>query len=107
MKYKSKKILDKEGYLKNINIWNKSLAKKIAFFEKIKMKKQHWEIIYLVRNFYLSFGISPSIRIIMKILKKNNKYSKIDSSYLFKLFPKGPALQANKIAGLPKPSNCL
>ncbi|MCV5275913.1 TusE/DsrC/DsvC family sulfur relay protein, partial [Escherichia coli] len=27
--------------------------------------------------------------------------------YLFKLFKKGPAKQATKLAGLPKPAKCL
>ncbi|WP_353846398.1 TusE/DsrC/DsvC family sulfur relay protein [Pseudomonas sp.] len=29
------------------------------------------------------------------------------SRYLFRLFPEGPAKQATKIAGLPKPANCI
>jgi tRNA 2-thiouridine synthesizing protein E len=29
------------------------------------------------------------------------------SEFLYGLFPKGPALQACKIAGLPKPTGCV
>ena len=30
-----------------------------------------------------------------------------NSRYLYRLFPKGPARQASKLAGLPKPAKCL
>jgi tRNA 2-thiouridine synthesizing protein E len=30
-----------------------------------------------------------------------------NSLYLYTLFPKGPAKQATKIAGLPKPARCI
>ncbi|MGB0835445.1 MAG: TusE/DsrC/DsvC family sulfur relay protein, partial [Psychrobium sp.] len=30
-----------------------------------------------------------------------------NSRYLYSLFPKGPAKQATRIAGLPKPAKCI
>ncbi|QCI18422.1 TusE/DsrC/DsvC family sulfur relay protein [Buchnera aphidicola (Aphis nasturtii)] len=97
---------DLEGYLKNNKDWNVFLAEEIAKQEKIILTKSHWEIIYFIRKFYFKYNIAPSMRmLICGIKKKLGK--KIHSVYLFQLFPKGPAKQASKIAGIPKPSQCL
>ncbi|XBC44259.1 MAG: TusE/DsrC/DsvC family sulfur relay protein [Buchnera aphidicola (Schlechtendalia peitan)] len=58
--------------LKNI-CWNKEIAKKIAKKELINMTPDHWKVVYAIRNFYLEFNITPSMRILMKILKKKLK----------------------------------
>ncbi|CAL4322625.1 TusE/DsrC/DsvC family sulfur relay protein [Buchnera aphidicola] len=94
------------NYLKNIKKWNKFYAYKIAKLEGIVIKKKHWKIIKFFRKFYFKFHTTPSMRILLKAINYNSK-KKIDSIYLFKLFPKSPALQASKIAGLPKPKKCL
>ncbi|AWH90343.1 sulfurtransferase TusE [Buchnera aphidicola (Melanaphis sacchari)] len=96
-----------EGYLKNIQDWNIMVAKKIAKKENICLKNDHWKIIIFIRNFYLKFKIAPSMRMLLKSIEKEIEGKKINSIYLFKLFPKGPAEQASKIAGIPKPSQCL
>ncbi|AAO27122.1 putative sulfite reductase subunit protein [Buchnera aphidicola str. Bp (Baizongia pistaciae)] len=88
--------------------WNEELAKKIAKSEFINMTPDHWEIIYIIRNFYLNFNLAPSIRILIKTLEKM-KYNKkkCSSRYLLKLFPKNPIKQASKIAGVPKTNDCI
>ena len=97
---------DLEGYLKHNKNWNVYLAEEIAQKEQIILTKDHWEIIYFIREFYLKYNITPSMRMLVHgIEKKLGK--KISSIDLFKLFPKGPAKQASKIAGIPKPSQCL
>ncbi|CAL4324739.1 Sulfurtransferase TusE [Buchnera aphidicola (Cavariella theobaldi)] len=98
---------DSEGYLKNSQHWSISLAKEIAENEKICLNSDHWEIIYFMRDFYLKFNVTPSIRMLIKGLQKKRYNKKINSVNLFKLFPKGPAQQASKIAGIPKPVKCL
>lgn len=98
---------DKEGYLKKTKDWNITIAKEIAKKEHIILGPDHWEVIMFVRKFYLEFNITPSMRMLIKSIKKELGESKSNSIYLFKLFPKGPAQQASKIAGIPKPVRCL
>jgi tRNA 2-thiouridine synthesizing protein E len=47
------------------------------------------------------------MRALVKAMASEFGSEKGNSRYLFKLFPKGPAKQATKIAGLPKPAKCL
>ncbi|NVJ60000.1 MAG: TusE/DsrC/DsvC family sulfur relay protein [Gammaproteobacteria bacterium] len=98
---------DKEGYLLNSKQWTKDLAPLIAEKENIELTQEHWEVIEYVRNFYDEFATSPSIRPLVKYLAKQLGSEKGNSLYLYKLFPKGPAKQATKIAGLPKPKRCI
>lgn len=91
-----------------INNWNIELANRLAQEESINMTSNHWEIIHIIRNFYLNFNITPSMRILMKILSQNrsNKF-KFSSRYLFKLFSNDPIKKASKIAGVPISNNCI
>ncbi|WWP02753.1 MAG: TusE/DsrC/DsvC family sulfur relay protein [Candidatus Dasytiphilus stammeri] len=102
-----KKSRDIHGFLKNIDDWNELLAEEIAREEVISLSKEHWEIIYLVRKFYLDFNSVPTVRMLVKIIRHKYGEKKGNSRYLFRLFPKGPAEQVAKIAGLPKPVKCL
>lgn len=97
---------DSEGYLKSPKDWNVSIAKIIAAKESIIMTSDHWKIVNFTRNFYLKFNRTPSMKMLSLAIQKKIKKNNI-SVYLFKLFPKGPAKQASKIAGVPKPSICL
>jgi tRNA 2-thiouridine synthesizing protein E len=98
---------DKQGYLLNAQDWSEALAPLIAEQENITLTPPHWEVIYFVRNFYLEYNTSPAIRALVKAMAKKLGEDKGNSIYLYKLFPKGPAKQATKIAGLPKPAKCL
>ncbi|TKB44826.1 TusE/DsrC/DsvC family sulfur relay protein [Thalassotalea mangrovi] len=98
---------DKEGYLTSIDDWQPELAYQIAELEKITLTNDHWEVVNFVRNFYLTYKTSPAIRALIKALKTEFPEEKANSRYLYRLFPKGPAKQATKIAGLPKPARCI
>ena len=50
---------------------------------------------------------APAIRALVKAMEKQYGPEKGNSRYLYKLFPEGPAKQATKIAGLPKPVKCI
>jgi tRNA 2-thiouridine synthesizing protein E len=99
--------LDKEGFLKNLNDWNKDVAALIAEHDNIQLTEAHWEIISCLREFYQIFELSPSMRALVKYIDKTLGPEKGRSVYLLQLFPASPAKLASKIAGLPKPANCL
>ena len=84
-----------------------ALALHIAAEESIVMSEAHWEVVHFVRDFYLEFNTSPAVRMLVKAMAQKLGEEKGNSRYLFRLFPDGPAKQATKIAGLPKPVKCL
>jgi len=100
-------LLDKEGFLASLDDWSEQAAERIADLEGITLTPEHWEILYLVRDFYQEFDVSPAMRPLVKYVSNKLGSLKGRSIYLLKLFPKSPAKIASKIAGLPKPSNCL
>ena len=99
--------LDEQGFLLDLNDWTPELAEQIASSENISLDSAHWEIILLLREFYTEFEISPAMRILVKHTKQKLGDEKGNSHYLLSLFPGSPAKIASKIAGLPKPTNCL
>lgn len=99
--------VDDEGYLKNIDDWSQEFATLMAERENITLTPEHWEIIQLVREFYQEYKTSPAIRMLVKAMSQKFGEEKGNSRYLQRLFPEGPAKQATKFAGLPKPAKCL
>ena len=98
---------DPQGYLKNVQDWQPELMPLLAQEEEIELTDDHIEVILFVRDFYIEFNTSPSIRMLVKAMSKKYGEDKGNSRYLYRLFPKGPAKQATKLAGLPKPVKCI
>ncbi|SCZ58514.1 tRNA 2-thiouridine synthesizing protein E [Photorhabdus luminescens] len=98
---------DAQGYLKNSSDWQEAIALLLAEQEEITLTEQHWEVIRFIREFYQEFNTSPAIRMLVKAIAQKYGEEKGNSRYLYRLFPKGPAKQATKIAGLPKPVKCI
>ena len=98
---------DEQGYLKDYTQWQEDLAIEIASKDNFELSQAHWEVINFVRQFYLTYNTSPAIRALTKAMKAEFGEEKSSSRYLFRLFPDGPAKQATKYAGLPKPKRCL
>lgn len=108
MQFNGKEIArDAQGYLKSTTDWSEDLALQLAAEEAIELSEAHWEVVHFVRAFYLEFNTSPAVRMLVKAMAQKYGEEKGNSRYLFRLFPKGPAKQATKIAGLPKPVKCL
>ena len=108
LEFNNKQIeTDKQGYLLDSNDWCEELAPIIAEQENITLSEQHREVVHFVRDFYVEYNTSPAIRMLVKAMAQKLGEEKGNSMYLYKLFPKGPAKQATKIAGLPKPARCI
>ncbi|MBL6734549.1 MAG: TusE/DsrC/DsvC family sulfur relay protein [Shewanellaceae bacterium] len=98
---------DHQGYLLHLDDWDETVAQHIATLESIELTPAHWEVIHFVRSFYLTYETSPAIRVLIKAMIPKLGAEKANSRYLQRLFPAGPAKQATKLAGLPKPAKCL
>ena len=98
---------DEEGYIQELDKWNEELAELIAKDENIEMTDEHWEVVNFLREYYEEYQIAPAVRVLIKAIKKSMGKDKGNNKYLYTLFPYGPAKQACKIAGLPKPTGCV
>lgn len=99
--------LDQHGYLADLSLWTPAVAVEFAKLEQLSLTEAHWEVIYFVRDFYQEYRTSPAIRLLVKAMAEKFGAEKGSSKYLFLLFPEGPAKQATRLAGLPKPARCL
>jgi TusE/DsrC/DsvC family sulfur relay protein len=98
---------DEEGYLTNRTDWNEEVAKEMAKVDNCDLSPNHWEVINFLREYYEEYQIAPAVRVLTKAIGKKLGPDKGNSKYLYELFPYGPAKQACKYAGLPKPTGCV
>lgn len=99
--------LDQDGYLCNLDDWSCTVAEQLAAREDLQLSEAHWEILNLLRAFYAQFQLSPANRALVRYVAQQLSPDKGNSLYLNRLFKGTPAKLAAKLAGLPKPSNCL
>lgn len=96
---------DSEGFLKRLKDWNETTAQQIADDYDITLSEAHWQVINLVRNYFDEYGLSPTTRVTVSLLKRSLG-TDTGSIYLMKLFGGRPRRALAQIAGLPKPSDC-
>ncbi len=96
-----------EGFLVNSKEWDKETARQLAKLNQIELTQAHWEILFFIRSYYQQFQHLPNTRMFIKAVEKSLGQEKGNSRYLHQLFPQGPLKYACKLAGLPKPPNCL
>lgn len=99
--------LDEDGYLVDWTVWTEDAAKEFAKKDGLELTQEHWDIIKFLRTYFEEYNIAPMIRILVKEVKKAMGPEKGNLKYVYKLFPEGPAKQACKYAGLPKPTGCV
>ena len=100
-------LIDPEGYLVNQEKWNEEVAELLAEDEGLALTEQHWELIRVVRDFYARYEMAPAMRPLVKATKQALGDEKGCSIYLMSLFSGSPPKRLARIAGLPKPTNCL
>ena len=99
--------LDKNGFLQDWEAWEDGMAEKMAEADGITLTEGHWEVIRFLRGYYSKYQIAPMIKILVREIGKAFGPDKGNIKYLFELFPGGPAKQACRYAGLPKPTGCV
>lgn len=104
--------LDPEGYLVNLDEWSPEVAQALAKDEALELSNEHWELIELIRQFYAEFDHSPAMRPLVKYISLHLGKEKGRSIYLMQQLPPNdktgsPPKRLARIAGLPKPDNCL
>ena len=100
-------LLDENGFLSQRDNWSHDIAQAFAATEGIMLTEDHWEILVLLQEFFEAFGDSPANRALVNYVKQRLGADKGNSLYLMSLFPGSPARVGSRIAGLPKPKNCL
>lgn len=99
--------VDEEGYLANLTEWVPGVATVMAKQDNLELTEEHWDIINFLREYYEEYQIAPAVRVLTKAVGKKLGKDKGTSKYLYNLFPYGPAKQACRFAGLPKPTGCV
>ena len=93
---------DGHGYLVDLNQWNESIAAELAEEEGVNLTDESLKLINFLRDEYINNNANqPNERNMVKGLK-GDWDGKLTTKELYTLFPKGPAKQAGKIAGLPE-----
>lgn len=85
--------------------WSEENAQSIAAADGIELEETHWAVIRFLQD-YFSHNESPVARQLSKALEEQFKHQG-GRKYLFNLFPKGPANQGSRIAGLTPPQGSV
>lgn len=99
--------LDKNGFLVDLGEWSPEVAVALAEREGLTLTPAHAEVLRVLRQFYDEFQLSPATRPLVKYVAAQLGADKGNSAYLNQLFNGTPAKLAAKLAGLPKPANCI
>lgn len=99
--------LDQDGHLVDYTIWTPEVAQELANSLELELTDWHLNILHAVRQFYQQFGHSPSTRPLIKFLMKSVSPD-INNAMLQEKFNTGlVARHLSRLAGVPKPANCL
>ena len=92
-------VCDDQGYLTDLNQWNREVGTEIASEEEIQMTDKHWEVIDFIQDQYR--------KEVPLTIRKIGKSGVVNIKEFYQLFPNGPLKKASRIAGIPKPVSCI
>ena len=98
---------DAQGYLRHLEDWDEGVARAMARADAVELDENHWEVICFLKEYYERYQVAPPLRILARAVAKRLGKEKGNSRYLYRLFPEGPARQACRYAGLPRPTGCV
>ena len=98
--------IDPEGNLFDLDRWSPHVAQRHAAGMGLELTDEHWAVIYCLRNRYREKGSARSARELMRELEQAFAEDG-GRRFLYGLFPRGPILQASRIAGVPVPPGTL
>lgn len=98
---------DAEGFLANLEDWSEDVAVVLSQQDELSLGEKHWQVINWIRDYYAENSTAPNLRVITKLIGNDLGEEFGDKKYLFDLFPYGPAKQAARYAGMPKPTGCV
>lgn len=99
--------LTDDGFLVDREQWSEDIATAIALCHGIELEQQHWEILNALIDYCERQQEAPSMRGLVNEVKQTLGPTKGRSIYLMQLFGASPAKLTARIAGFPKPKNCL
>lgn len=88
-----------QGYLTDLNQWNREVAAAIAEEEGISLTDEHWPVLEYLQDQYR--------KEVPLTIRKVGKSGVVDIKGFYALFPGGPLKKASRIAGIPKPASCI
>jgi tRNA 2-thiouridine synthesizing protein E len=98
---------DAEGFLANLDDWSEEVANVLSAQDQLALGDKHWQVINWIRDYYAENSTAPNLRVMTKHIGNDLGDEFSDKKYLFDLFPYGPAKQAARYAGMPKPTGCV
>lgn len=99
--------LDQDGHLSNYLDWTPEVAQLMAQQDGLVLGDTQLAVLHAVQKFYQQFGYAPATRPLIKFLIKELGES-VSNAQLMQDFQTGlVARTLARLAGLPKPANCL
>ena len=97
---------NEQGFLCNLAEWSEDYTETVAKNDGVDLYNDHWELILYFREYFEVNQRAPTMHKVVRELGNKNKHFHDQKEYekhIYKLFPKDPAHEVCKLAGLPMP----